>query len=514
MSISRSIYLLEIDAWTGSAVETLYLGTRTIVTSPSDTPANTPYRGLIVDAGKIGCSISLSGATTANFGAIILNNQGGDLDAWFNYGFDGREFRLKELSAPTLPVSGATLLFRGAIEGVDGSDALRTLRLRVQDKLADLDQPLLSSRYLGTTVTAGATAEGGESLADVIKQRIWGYARNASGQRVNEFNLIDKWSDGAVAEIRLYDGLSPLTLTSDYPTLQALVTAPLVGGQYATCLSSGLTRVGINPFYRLTADVTEAADAAQRSAARVAQRMLMAFGAINLDTASFDELHATNPAAVGIVVNDDRSAADAVQRVLSSVGASLIATLSGQFRVVLLSEPAAVLPSDTFSNRDIVSGASFSVGAGLASAQDAIPAWRVVLGYGPIWQTMGSGDIVPGIEVDQAVREEYASQYRQAAAADATVKIAHLRAGEMTADTVLVERSDALAEAARRLALQKVRRDALSAPLIDFARGSREIGDVVAVRLDRIGLEASKNFRVVGRTHDFQKRVITLDLWG
>src|SRR5437763_1348879 len=126
MSLSTSVYLLEIVAWTGSKVETLYLGTRTITTGPSDTPANTVYRGRIIDPGQYASSMNLRGDQQQSFGGIELNNQDGGLDAWFNYGLDGREFRLKEILHPRAPVSGATLLVKGTVAGIDGSAALKS----------------------------------------------------------------------------------------------------------------------------------------------------------------------------------------------------------------------------------------------------------------------------------------------------------------------------------------------------------------------------------------------------
>lgn len=508
MSISTAIYLLEIDAWTGAGVETLRLATRSFATGPLDTPPNAAYLGRIVDAGKISCEISIKGETSTSFGALILNNQDGALDGWFDYGFDGREFRLKELPSAGVLVASAKLLFRGVVDGIDGSDALKTLRVKVRDSLAVLERPFLTARYAGTTTTAIKEAEGNQSVGGQIKPRVYGAVRNMVPVRVNDAYLIDQWSDGPVQDIKVYDGMVALVRDADYPSLSSLIDAAVPAGSFATCNALGLSRLGFGATFTITGDVVEGDT---RSAARVAQRVLANFGVSTVDAASFDALHALCPGDIGILINDNTSARDVLSEVLKSAGARLVARLDGTFRAVAVADPRPKTPVATFTQRDIGDGVSFSIGTGVIS-DDAIPTWSYVLNFGKVWRTMSAADVAGA--VTQAVKDDIALEYRQAAAQDATVKTAHLQAGEATEDTLMTMRPDAMAEAQRRLDLNKVRRDALVLPLIDFAKGGREIGDVVSIRTDRFGQRGGKNVMVIGRSVDFQKRVVTLTAWG
>lgn len=513
MTISTAILLLEIDAWTGAGVETLRLGTRTVTTAPSDTPSNTVYQGRIVDPGKLSCSISIKGGSSRSSGAIILNNQDGALDDWFGFGFDGREFRLKEIPAAGSPVSSATLLFRGSIAGVGGSNALQSLELKIRDKLADLDVPLLTSRYLGTTLSAGPTAEGNEALADRIRPRAYGFVRDMAPVRVNDFNLLDQWSDRAVSAIVVRDGGASLTLTQDYPNLSTLVAAPIPGGSYATCLALAITRLGADPARKLTGDVTEGATLAQRSAARVAQRILADAGIADVDAASFDAWHAAAPGETGFLISDSDGVSGILQEVMAPE-ARLVPSLAGQLRAMLIADPALGTPIDTLTQRDIAAGATFGIGAGLENSDDAIPSWRSVLRYGRVWAPLATGDVLPPPTVSAATAADLAQQYRYASEPDEAVKIAHPRAGEFEETTMLTSFADAKAQSVRRLALNKVRRDTYRAPVLKFSRGMRELGDVITLRTDRLGTRIGKSFMVYGREIDFRKRVVTLDLWG
>ena len=144
------IYLLEIGAFTGSAVETLRFASHTYITSPADAPANTTYGGRIMDAGMLRRSVSLRGEPGASVGFGLLNNADGALDALYGYGY-GREFVLKEIAGTGAALASAGILARGIVEGVDSANPWTELRLRARDQLALLQQPLLTERYAGTT---------------------------------------------------------------------------------------------------------------------------------------------------------------------------------------------------------------------------------------------------------------------------------------------------------------------------------------------------------------------------
>lgn len=505
-------YVLEVDAWTGAGVERLRFATRTLTTGPADTPANTTYLGRLLDTGMFARSVleggGIVGRPSTGVGSFSLNNQDGRLDALINYGFDGRPFVLREISGAS-PLQGATVL-RGVLAGIDTQDAWASLRLRMRDRTAVLQTLLLTARYAGTTTSAGLGIEGDASLADQIKPLVLGSVTNIAPKAVNLFDLVYQVSVAAVSRIVAYDGAVPLAAGPDFPTVPALLAWAQVPGQYATCLAAGLFRLGGAPAFTVTADVVEGAALSDRSAARVAARMLDRLGipAAERDAASFDAVHTLNPAEVGIFIDAETNAQDLIGQVFGSIGAALVPTAEGVFQAVGIGAPAGE-PVATFGLRSI-QGGDLSLAAGPDSG--GVPAWSVVLTYGRVWQTMAAADLNrSGISAERKALLETAT--RKATAQDAAVRTAHPLAAEVTIDTLLTRQADAQAEAARLLALLKVRRDRLTLTVPD-TKGRRALGDVVSLALPRFGFDAGKLFRVVSRQDDFRKRTVQLGLWG
>lgn len=502
-------YTLELDAWTGARVETLRFATRTLVTGPTEAVPNAAYRGRIMDPGMLSRSI-LDGGALANAnvgtGSIVLNNQDGALDPLVGYGFDGRAFTLREVDGQS--PAQAPAVARGVLAGIDTGDAWKSLRLRLRDGLAALQVPLLTARYAGTTTSGGLGVEGDGTLKDQIKPLALGFVPSVSPKAVNVYDLVGQVSIAPVAAIQIYDGAVPLTWAGDVPTVAALMAWIQVPGRYLTCLAAGLYRLGGSPAFAVTADVAERASPADGSAARVAARMLDRLGA-TYDTASFASLHAANPAPVGIFVDTDANADTLIAQVLASIGAALVPTDLGVLQAVRLETPIGD-PVATITLRDIGADGELALASGPDSA--GVPAWSVALTWGRVWQTISAEDAARAdVTPERGAFLQVAT--RTATASDPAVKTAHPLAATVSLDTLLTQRVDAEAEAARLLALHSFRRDRLTLTVPD-RRGRLDLGAVVAVRLPRFGFDAGKLFRVVARQDDFGKRTVRLGLWG
>jgi hypothetical protein len=221
-------------------------------------------------------------------------------------------------------------------------------------------------------------AEGNTDLADQLKPLVFGRVANVPGKVANQFNLLWQFSAQPVTSIQVYDGGVPLTPMGDYPVIASLINADLAPGEFATCLDKGIARLGGTPAYAVTADVVEGATLSERSAARIASRMLDAVGiaAADRDAASFDALHAFNPAEVGIYLDADTTALDALGAVLDSIGAALAPTAQGVYQVLGLDAPSGV-PLGELTERDLVQGGSASLGIGPGEDSAGVPAWSV-----------------------------------------------------------------------------------------------------------------------------------------
>lgn len=510
------LHALEVDAWTGTAVETLRLATKTFVTSA---PGNLEYLGVISDLGAFDRSIFDGGGTlgspTSSLGSIVLDNVNGDLDGWINYGFDGRAFRLYELPDGSNTLNSAALLASGLLAGIDTSDALYSLRLRLRDARAGLETPLLTARYAGTSTdgTIG-TFEGDETLQDQVKPRVFGSVANMLPKQANRFLNVWQVSAGPVSSITVYDGGVPLAVTADYPTPDAMLNAPISGGStqaVATCLAQGLFRLDDAAALQITCDVVEVASIALRRPGAVVGRILALAGASNIDAASLAALDVAAPYEIGVLVDGDVDTLAVVADVLSSVGAALVASETGRLSAVRVAVPAGT-PVATFTLRDSNELASLALSKGASQEGEGVPVHEVRVTWGRVWQVQTEGDLAGNVT---ELRRAYVKEAtRKIVVSNAAVKAAHPLSAPLDFETLLTTQADAQAEANRRAAIYGTRRDYLSISLdVEDAAGVT-LGAVVSLVVPRFGWQSGKLFLVVGRRDDFTKRTVALSMWG
>ncbi|GJE14003.1 hypothetical protein [Methylobacterium longum] len=532
-----TIYAIEVQAHTGAGgVQTFYAADARLNTGPGDTPANQHFHPSLKTPANFERHLfsegTTSGASSVASGEVVLANAHGRYDAWADYAFDGRPIIIRAVpqdhqNEPIGLYKDAPIMIRGTIESLDITDAFRTVRLRIHDRLADLDaKPLLTTRYLGTTTSAGATAEGPATLKDTIKPRAYGKIPNVTPIDVNPFNLIRQVSDRACTSIVVYDGGQPLSLQGDYPTIAAIATATLTAGQYATSLALGLIRLGGTPAFIVTADVVAAGP---RDAASFVKQILTDFGitSADIDTASIAALTALNGASCGLWVNDERTALNAISAILMSVGGWIVSNSQGVFTVGRLDLPAGT-PAAAFTEWQ-ERGDVNRIAPG--DANGSIPAYRVTVRYGQLATVFSEDQIAGAVSASTspamgARRAALQQEWQEAKAEDMSVQAVHLLAPELTFDTCLTEATDAAAEAARLLAIYKVRRDiwnfrvSVTGPSYRTLQGSADVfaptlrmGSVISLQMGRF-LTTPKLLTIIGRVDDAVADAIEFSAWG
>ena len=87
---------------------------------------------------------------------------------------------------------------------------------------------------------------------------------------------------------------------------------------------------------------------------------------------------------------------------------------------------------------------------------------------------------------------------------------------EIEFESLLVNASDAAAEASRRLAIYKVRRDMYEVTVrVDAALASvLDLGKTVTLQVNRYGLSAGKKFLITSIRTDLRGYLFDLTLWG
>jgi hypothetical protein len=509
-------FLIEVQAHDGTQIQTFYLSTDGFLSSPTDAPTNTYYAPRVIDPGNFERHLFSQGTTrgksSVGYGDIVVASgdpgNGNLIDDWLTYGWDGRPIKILAQPAHERTMAGASILFNGRLDRLTSVKPLDSFALKIADRLSDLEQPLLTTRFAGTTTSSGATAEGNADLEGQIKQRIFGTCKNVLLQPANPYDLIYLASDSALQSVdAVYDGGAALTSDGDDADIATLQAATISAGHYRTCTTSGLIRLGGVPTFAVTADLTEGADAAARTAAQLAKRMLIAAGMTSSDyvSGSFDQLDVKNDAECGYLVDDDRTTLTAIQDVLDSIGGWMFPNADGSFVVGRFEAPSAT-PALSF---DLDTSA---ITDSLDRVDAPIPSWRINLQYAPIFHVQGDSELAGSVSAER--RAFLATEFRATTADDSSVKTKHLLAPEMTLKTYLVDAADAAAEATRLLALYSAEREMydLTLPLRD-AWGANP-GDSITLTHPRLGLADGKPFAVLGRIDQYAQENVKFELWG
>lgn len=534
------IFLAEIGVHDGVAASTLYIATDGVTTAPLDTPANQYWTPRISNAGSTeramfsagSGGVTTSGPSQVGFGNLSVVNgrpyAATDLiDSWITLSF--RTIIIRSLINPTQAFHNNKIRFVGRIEQLVSTNALEAYDLVIYDRLRDFDKPHIVNRYGGTTTAGGqGTADGNEDLKDQAKPKLYGVCHNVPCMAANPFDLIYQVNDGQTNSISVYDGGVALTGDGDNGTLGALLAAVILPGHYRTCLAAGLFRLGGSPAGTLTADVVEGASAALRSPAQIVSRMLAwhqlmyPSPIVQLAAGTAAAVDAISAPECGIVVGDGDTTLQAMARVLNSIGAWFLPTVQSTttFDMGVFVPPTGA-PVAVYDLDDNLQGNPERIESG--DQGNGVPAYKIIVRYDQLAVVQTPTDLF-GFVLETPARVSYLGQeWRQVIAQDTSVLTQWPNASEITFDTCLVNLADATAQAARLLAIHKVRRDIyrLTVEMSEDPANDPELGEVVELvsKELRMGLGAEsgqgKLFMTIARNDQFVDfPSLQLTLWG
>lgn len=505
--IDERVYLVEAVAATDAAgtLATLRWTSASLgyATGPAETPANTVYDPCVQQVGYIERAVTV-GAARVGYGELTLATSG-HLDGLLNYGFDGRAVTIRRGPVGAAYPAGFPVVLRATAEQPEFGGL--TMRLRLRDRLSELDRPLQTARYGGTNALPAGTDGTADDIKGQAKPRIYGAVKNAAPVLVNTSRLIYQIHDGALQAVgAVYDRGAALTAGTAYTSESDMQTNAPSAGQYRVWLAGGMFRLGSLPTGQVTADATEGAAAANRYAgaliSRIAQQMGIAAGDVSaVDVSALD---AAAPYELGVMLQGDETALGVLDRIAASVGAWYGFDRLGVLRLGRLAAPSGTPATDL---------TDISITSLERIAQGVLPSWRAVVGWGRN-ETVQAGDLAGSVTA--ARRAWLGEALRTTAAEDAAVKTQYLLAGELRRDTLLTTQANADAEAARLLALYKVRRDTFKvrARLSAGEVESIDLGQTVRLTWPRYGLAGGRLFVVTGLRQDFASDALELTLWG
>lgn len=524
-----SEWLVELMAYTGSEVVPLRFSGSGYTTRPDDIPANAMFDARIArDGGLVAFGRHLfgngrtMGQATIEPGALVLVNADRGLDALKGYAFDGRTFQLLRLPHARAAFSSAQVMLTGTMDGIDTGEGSLTIRIPFYDRRRDIDIPIQSQKYAGTTTEPGPTAEGSPDLKDTVKPLVFGRCYSVPATIVNDFNMFLQFSASAVNSITLYDGGVPLINDGDVANLSALASATGNPGHYRTCLAQGIARpfgtFNGRPAFTWTADVVEGSSAAQRRAGAIVQRMLAKIGitgSSNIDSASFSALDSLATAELGIYLDRETTVLSAAYEILRSIGGFIIPNNLGRFTVGRLDEPGT--PIMTITEPEILTGSATETPAFMPNpdTDGAVPANSVLIKWRKNWHTHTDSDLGHCANFGDPTRGNALKQeWREVREESSAVAARHLLSRELEIETMLVDQSAAEAEAARRLNLYSVNRDVVRIGYPISEADSLQLNETVELVLDRFDYTNGKAMRIIGRADDFAAEKAILTLWG
>jgi hypothetical protein len=502
--------LIELTAAVDAAgtLRTFYVSTDGFITEPNDTPGNTAFLACVDDPGSIGLHAfsdgRTGGATKLETGEITLVNIDGQLDDWVKYSFDGRPVVIRSGTGGAYPGSFRTVL-TATVASVDCTWTKAIIQIK--DKQFVLEKQARTALYGGTN----ALPNGLDGVADLKgKPRPVAYGKvfNVSPPMVNTSRLICEV--GVCNSVdAVYSNGAVLTAGAAYTSQADMETNAPASGAYRAWPAGGYFRLGSYSAEQITADVTQGANAAARTVAQVLRALATDAGLTTGEISATDisALDAINSAVVGIWIDDAGTTfANAMDQVAASLGVYFGFDPLGVLRMGRLTAPAGT-PKATLYDYDILDGIERR-----APKDNGIPVYGATVNYAKNYTVQTSG-----LAGSASARQPFVSEeWRNSNATDATVKTQWLLSDTLSVDTLLTAAADADAEAARLLALYKVRRDVFDIPadLSFLTTAGLWMLDDIAVNYPRYDLQTGRLFRIIGIAPNLSSNKVTLTIWG
>jgi len=235
-----------------------------------------------------------------------------------------------------------TQYFDGEVDAFTSQDGKVSLSLKVSTKPFEREALYLS--YAGT-----GGLEGGSDLAGRPKPWLLGRCKGVEPVLINATDSVFQVSAyGAISAVTaLFErGAAFGASAGDYPTYAALVAGAIPAGRWATCLASGLIRLGAPPYGTITADVDGDAPGGiwRRKTGEIITRIATGAGLLSsdLDATSMTALDTAlvalpNQGRIGVYLTE--------QIDVMSLAAQLAAPCNAQAGISLMGKLFAVRPS-------------------------------------------------------------------------------------------------------------------------------------------------------------------------
>lgn len=509
------IYVAEITAAIDASgtLATFYHATDGFATTPADTPANTYVSARLKNPGNLRREMfsgnRVFGAVRAGFGEIVLINVDGGVDAYKDYGFDGQKIVLYACESEAVPAypSGFTKVFELRMRDVVVS--LSDLRIRLRDRLDELDKPLLQNIYGGTGGVDGVAARKGQR-----RPRQYGYAKWTTPTLVDNTILLYQFTDNALYGYsitnppKVYDSGVEITYNgTDYTSEADMIANSPAVGQFRMYPAGGYVRLG-SFAYSVTGYTPPVSYSGTGTVLKqVALDMGVATGDINSSDVTAADALATSGAIGWHAAGTDVTALQCMSEIAEVQGLWFGFDRLGSLRMGQLITPTGTaIYSFTLQN-------CTSVERGTPGDM-AVPIWQLTYNYERNWTP--NPRVAGSLSAD--VLYDRSQAWRQLIVSDSAIKDKH-KAAEVLVRNAPTEyntnTTTMTTEANRVLSLFKADRDLVKVKTqFALALLAVDLGSVVEVRINRFGFDAGKKFVVVAVQFDLSTGSAEYSLWG
>lgn len=491
-----------------SAERTVYFSDIGLMTTPSDTPADTYWDRRLDTPFQVRTTLyagsSVGGRSDASFGNITLENADGNLDYLAGYDWDGRLVEVRWTSVANPVLADFEVVFSGTAERLILGD---TLEIELRDLAVLLDKPYQPAKYLGTGTDDGGE-EGPPSYKDRRKPLLVGVCRQFSPVPLQFKKHIYAYGTGQSGNIlAVKDNGFTLTAGMDYANYSLLDAAVVPQGTYASCKAQSLIKMGGLPAGVVTMDAEGVAPSgtALKTFADIAHWVIDTstdLGSSDFASGTVAAMNSLCPQTLGFWF--DGSGGETVQNVLDFLASSIGATygFNDERKIVFgrLDEPKEVADFE-FTDRDLFRIVPLAVAKRLKSQN---------VKYRRYWRPLSQSEVVGTIT--GTAKEDLTRQWREVTRDDAAVAASSLLSREEKLETALDLESEAAAEAQRRIDLFGARRRAFAAT-VPFTPGLTA-GMTVRISSSKSGLSSGANFVVIMADRDSITETHDIEVWG
>jgi len=409
-------------------------------------------------------------------------------------------------------------LFIGAGESSGGTDIVLstspdgiawTSRRRDGYSFTDLAFSEFIGRFIGTATHAGYS----HALLSTRDGQRWDY--HSAGFDTSAVQGVGTNSEGEILSVSLGGKVGsadppPAPYGSEADLLADALAPP--AGSFNVFLEGGFFRLGSTPVGLVTADVTEGATDADRTAAQIYIRVGEKIGLdeqVDYNDQDILKLDADRPDIIGIWTGLGPIFASIIfDAIAQSIGGWWGIGADGKFRIQEVFDPRLQPALLEFTEDDM------TVDLNQVLVEDpgrGIPNFKSILRYARNYAP--TDDLAFG--VSESRRSELAQQWRTVEAVDTTVLNAHLLAREQIYETLLTEEADAQAQADSFQQLRGVKRRPYSFG-VAFSRENEllDLGVFIKITHPRFGLSEGKNFIIISEDKDPRSNEINLIAWG